>query len=138
VDTGWVAIVVLGALLFLWGYGDSVAASNKIVEGIREKLHKERLAALEKGLPPPDGSFDEALLAYFAEGGGDALDQRGRRRQARAWAITLILAGIGWAGATLLVPDTSQLRELRDAFGFGLIPLLLGVGVLLHSHWSRD
>ena len=134
----WVGIVVLGAILALWGYGDSVAASNKVVEGIRERLHKERLAALEKGLPPPDGSFDEALLAYFAEGGREALDQRGRKRQARGWAITLILAGIGWIVATLLIPDTSQIRELRDSFGFGLIPVLLGVGVLLHSYWSRD
>jgi hypothetical protein len=135
---GWITILVVGALLFLWGYGDSVAASNKIVEGIREKLHKERLAAIEKGLQAPDGSFDEALLAYFAEGGREALDQRGGRRQARAWAITLILVGFGWAGATLVIPSGSQIGWLRDAFGFGLIPLLLGVGVLIHSSRSRD
>ena len=137
-DTGWVAIVVLGALLFLWGYGDSVAASNKIVEQIREMLHKERLAALERGLPAPDGSFDEALLAYFAEGGRDAFDQRGRRQQARGWAITLILMGLGWAAATLLIPPTAEIAWLREAFGFGLIPLLLGLGVLINSFWLRD
>lgn len=137
-DTSWVAIVVLGAVLFLWGYGDSIAASNKIVEQIRQMLHKERLAALEKGQPAPDGSFDEALLAYFAEGGRDALDQRGRRRQARAWAITLILLGLGWMAATLLIPLTAPIAWLRDAFGFGLIPLLLGVGILVNSYWSRD
>jgi hypothetical protein len=135
---GWVLIVVIGVLLFFWGYGDSIAASNKIVEQIREKLHRERLAALDKGLPPPDGSFDEALLAYFAEGGRETLDERSGRRQARAWAITLILAGIGWAGATLVIPSTSQIGWLRDAFGFGLIPVLLGVGVLIHCSWSRD
>ena len=31
---GWIGIVVIGVLLFFWGYGDSVAASNKIVEQI--------------------------------------------------------------------------------------------------------
>ena len=135
---GWVLIVVIGVLLFFWGYGDSIAASNKVVEQIRAMLHRERIAALDKGLPAPDGSFDEALLAYFAEGGREALDQRGSRRQARAWAITLILAGIGWVGATLVIPSGSQIGWLRDAFGFGLIPLLLGVGVLIHSSWARD
>jgi hypothetical protein len=135
---GWVLILVIGVLLFLWGYGDSVAASNKIVEQIREKLHRERLAALDKGLPPPDGTFDEALLAYFAEGGREALDERGNRKQARAWSITLILLGVGWAAATLLIPPTAEIGWLRDAFGFGLIPLLLGVGVLINSAWSRD
>ena len=135
---GWIGIVVIGVLLFFWGYGDSVAASNKIVEQIREKLHRERLAALDKGLPPPDGSFDEALLAYFAEGGRQTLDERSSRKDARAWAITLILLGVGWAAATLLIPPTAQIGWLRDAFGFGLIPLLLGVGVLINSAWSRD
>ena len=66
---GWIAILVVGGLLFLWGYGDSVAASQKVAERVREMLHKERMVALEKGLPPPDGNFDESLLAYLSEGG---------------------------------------------------------------------
>jgi drug/metabolite transporter (DMT)-like permease len=135
---GWIAIVVIGVLLFLWGYGDSVAHSQKIAERIREMLHKERLVALEKGLPAPDGDFDEALLAYLAEGGEDTLDVRGGRRRARAWATTLILAGIGWAAATIAIPHESQIGWLRDSFGFGIIPVLLGVGISIHLLLQRD
>jgi hypothetical protein len=134
----WIAILVIGGLLFLWGYGDSMAASEKVAERIREMLHKERLAALEKGLPAPAAEFDEALLAYLADGAADALDGSGGRRRARAWAIALILGGIGWAVATLSIPLGSQVGWLRDTYSFGVIPVLLGAGVLLHVLTRRD
>ena len=61
---GWIAILVVGGLLFLWGYGESVDRSQRVAERAREMLHRERVLALEKGMPAPDGNFDEALLAY--------------------------------------------------------------------------
>jgi hypothetical protein len=122
-DAGWVAILVAGALLFLWGYGDSVAGSQKVAERAREMLHKERLLAMEKGLPPPDGSFDEALLAYIGETGQDALDPRRGRRQAFGWAMVLILLGVGWTMSTIIISQSSEIGWLSDTFSFGFIPV---------------
>ena len=130
---GWIAILVVGGLLFLWGYGDSVAASQKVAERIREMLHKERMAALEKGLPPPDGNFDESLLAYLSEGGHDGLDAGAGRRNAIGWGMMLILAGIGWTMATLMISTGDEIGWLSNTFSFGIIPVLLGIGMILHA-----
>ena len=129
---GWIAILVVGGLLFLWGYGDSVAHSQKVAERVREMLHKERLTALEKGLPPPDGSFDEALVAYLAEG-HDSPNPRAARQRAVGWAMMLILGGVGWGLATIMIAGGSQIEWLSDTFSFGIIPILLGVGIFIHT-----
>lgn len=91
---GWMALV---GVLVLWGYADAVADSQKVAERVREKRHRERLKAIEKGLPPPDSGFDEALLLYLADGtpGTDAGAARARNRTL-GWAIVLVSAGIGW------------------------------------------
>jgi hypothetical protein len=130
---GVFAVLVVGALLFLWGYGDSVASSQKMAERVREMLHKERLAAMEKGLPPPDGSFDEALLAYLGDTGQDALDPRRERRQAFGWAMVLILLGVGWWFSTILISASSPIGWLSDTFSFAFLPVLLGVGIIVHT-----
>jgi len=129
--------LIVGVLFFLWGYGDMVFASHKIASRARDQLHKERLMAMEKGLPPPDGSFDEALLAYVSDDGSSSLDSRSHRAAAYGWAVALILGGVGWAVATIVIPRDSAIAWLRDAFGFGLIPTLLGLGVFLHAVITR-
>ena len=134
---GWVFILVIGGLLFLWGYGDSIAASNKVAERVREMLHKERLVALEKGLPAPDGTFDEALLAYLSASGEDGLDPRAARRRAMGWGLMLILAGIGWTMSTLMISSGGEIGWLSDTFSFGFIPVLLGVGIMIHALITR-
>jgi len=49
----------------------------------------------------------------------------------------LILGGIGWNVATLLVPRFGAIGWLHDSFSFGFIPLLLGIGVAVHAFISR-
>jgi len=134
-DSLWGPLIV-GVLLFLWGYGDMISGSHKIASRARDQLHKERLMAMEKGLPPPDGSFDEALLASISDDSSH-LDWARRRTRAYGWAIALILGGIGWTMATLVVPGESPIGWLQAAFSFGLIPVLLGFGILLHALITR-
>ena len=93
--------------------------------------------AMEKGLPPPDGSFDAALLAYVSDDGRSNLASESRRAAAFGWAIALVLIGVGWSGATIVIPRESPIGWLRDAFGFGLIPTLLGLGIFLHTLIDR-
>jgi|KBSSwiStaDraftv2_1062776.scaffolds.fasta_scaffold1836869_2 hypothetical protein len=134
---GWIVILVIGALLLAWGYGESITSSHKVAERVREMLHKERLAALDKGLPAPDGSFDEALLAYLSSGGEDALDVRAARRRAYGWAVLLILAGIGWFMATIIISSGGPIGWLQDTFSFAIMPILLGVGIVIHTLITR-
>jgi len=131
------AVLVIGGLLVLWGYGDLVSGSHKSASRARDQLHKERLAAIEKGLPPPDGSFDESLLAYLSDDGGSELDWRRRRASAFGWAIAFLLGGIGWTGATIIISRESAIGWLRDTWSFGLIPVLLGLGIFLHAVVTR-
>jgi hypothetical protein len=128
--------LIIGVLFFLWGYGDLIAGSHKTAARARDQLHKERLMAMEKGLPPPDGSFDEALLAYISDEGTN-LDVRSRRATAYGWAIAFILGGVGWTGATIIISQSSPIGWLRDTFSFGFIPMLLGLGILLHALIAR-
>jgi hypothetical protein len=93
--------------------------------------------AMEKGLPPPDGSFDEALLAYVSDEGSSNLDSRSHRATAYGWAITLILGGVGWAFATIMISSSSQIGWLHDSFSFGFVPVLLGLGIFLHALLTR-
>jgi hypothetical protein len=133
---GFWAILVIGVLVFLWGYGDMISGSHKIASRARDQLHKERLMAMEKGLPPPDGSFDEALLAYVSDDANN-LDSKRQRVSAFGWAIVLILGGIGWTVATMLVPRDGAIGWLNDSFSFGFIPVLLGLGIGVHALVSR-
>ena len=141
---GWLAGWPLGLLLILvflalWGYGDAVADAQKIAERVREKLHAERLAAIDKGLPPPDPRFDEALLAYLSTGTSGA-EARARRTRSRdlGWAILLIAAGVGWFLACLLTPIESSIGWISTTRMFGIIPVMLGLGLLLHIRLTRS
>ena len=100
-------------------------------------LHRERVLALEKGMPAPDGNFDEALLAYLTPGGDETLDHRGARRRALGWAVMLILGGIGWFLATIIISPGGPIGWLQDTFSFAIMPILLGVGIVLHALITR-
>jgi hypothetical protein len=125
-------------VLTLWGYGDAVADSLKLAERARDKLHAERPAAIEKGVPPPDPAFDEALLAFLADGGA-GMDAGASRHPARAlgWGILLITAGLGWYLACVLTDAVSPVGWVYHTRMFGIVPALLGFGVLLHVQLTR-
>jgi hypothetical protein len=84
-----------------------------IMEGRKKDLqHKERLFALEKGLPLPDPPEKETKPVHSTR---------------RAWG--LVWAGLGLALTIALAanPDAADVR----AWGWGLIPLFIGVGLLI-------
>ena len=134
----WGLLLIL-AFLVLWGYGDAVADSQKLAERVREKLHIERLAAIDKGLTPPDPSFDEALLAFLVDGGGGT-ETSGSRHRSRAlgWAILLISTGLGWFLTCTLTQTDTPVGWLYHTRVFGVLPVMLGFGVLLHVQLTRS
>ena len=48
----------------------------------------------------------------------------------------LILAGIGWGMATLVIGKGS-IGWLSQTFSFGIIPILLGIGIVIHTLITR-
>lgn len=96
-------IAVIGGVL--------IAITGIIVGGRKKDLeHKERLVAMEKGLPLPEPERDEPKPVHS-----------GRR------ATGLVMFGIGLAVTIALwaTPDA------REAWGWGLVPLLIGVGLII-------
>lgn len=98
-------VFLLGAVVVI-----SVAI---VVEGRKKDLdHKERLLALEKGLPLPDPPEKETRPVHATR---------------RAWG--LVWAGIGLALTIALAtnPDSADV----NAWAWGLIPLFIGAGLLI-------
>lgn len=90
-------------------------------------IHKERLIAMEKGVPAPEvPDYDNgsrtpqpsALLSYL----------RVNPRWPLGLGILLVMGGMGTLVAMLLSGDPYH----RQVWSFGLIPVFLGVGLWLH------
>lgn len=93
----------------------------------REMLHRERLAAIEKGLPlhelPAELMFeprDEEFRTVSAT-----------RNAALAAGLIIAPAGVGMMVAFAKIPDMRPLAPL------GMIPILVGGGLLLYHSLSR-
>lgn len=90
-----------------------------------ELIHKERLIAMEKGVPMPEvPEYDpaprqriETLLGYL----------RVNPRWPLGVGILLVLGGAGTLVALMLSGDPYH----RQIWSFGLIPIFLGVGLWL-------
>lgn len=102
---------------------------------VRELIHRERMAAFERGT-----AIDE-LPEDLAEGAGpdEAREVAGRwvERAALAAGLVLTLGGLGVAVGFLLVPDTPEMGGMRELAGLGLIPILVGIGLLLFAEIER-
>ena len=106
---------------------------------LHEMAHRERMLAMEKGLPvselPAGSDFD----AWLDEAWTDRLLDGGRdRRVALALGLVMLFAG---AGALLLawrLPGSSTDAEtLKLATSLGLIPLMASFGLLLYYRLTR-
>ena len=95
----------------------------------REMLHKERIVAMEKGIPLPEiAATDEApSLARWLRGN---LHPR--------WALSLgVLLVFGGAGTALALFLSGEPYH-RQVWSMGLIPIFLGAGFMLHYLLTRD
>lgn len=86
-----------------------------IVEGRKKDLqHKERLVALEKGLPLPEPPEKESKPVHSIR---------------RAWGLVWLGLGLALTIALAVNPDAADV----NAWGWGLIPLFIGVGLIIAS-----
>ena len=117
---GWAAFVLI--ILYM---------RNKKRQKALELIHKERMAAMEKGIPMPEwpdyaingkGALSEDLMCEKGDNPKGALG---------AGAI-LIMIGAGMCLAFYLWP------AVRQVWPIGLIVVFTGIGVLLSYFLTRD
>jgi hypothetical protein len=106
---------------------------------LHEMAHRERMLAMEKGVPVSEVPAGSDFDAWLDEAWTDRLLDGGRdRRVALALGLVMLFAG---AGALLLawrLPATSTDSEtLKLAASLGLIPLLASFGLLLYYRLTR-
>lgn len=121
--------VVIGVLALCAWMGLTVWARHlrdKKRMALREMIHRERMAALEKGVDLPELPVD---VAGGAAETGDGPAWVGRA--ALLAGLTLVCAGIGMAAAFGFTPDTSEMGGMRDLAPLGLLPVFAGIGLLL-------
>lgn len=134
----WVLIAVLTAAA--WGAVTVWArhlAQDKRLE-VRRMIHRERMAALEKGVNLADLPDDLARVPAGGPGEPEGNDAGlpWVQRSSLAAGLTLVFVGLGMYVGFLLVPDTPELADLGDMAFLGVIPVFAGIGVLLF--WWLD
>jgi hypothetical protein len=113
------AIAMTATLAFIWGI-KYLQTQKRLRQ--REMIHRERLAALEKGIPLPEIPLpDEPMPRPWPR---NILP-----RLTLGCGILLVTGGAGM----LLAFRVSPMREINEAWSLGYIPLLIGGGCLLYS-----
>jgi hypothetical protein len=94
----------------------------------RELLHRERMAAIDKGVPLPEIPADEEMTPAWLR------PEAERMRAAWLWRMALVLGllalftGIGMCAGFYWAPD----RNFHAMWSIGMIPAMAGVGLLLY------
>lgn len=132
----WFLFLLLGC----WGLiliGRSIREKSRLRE--REMIHRERIEAMQKGLPVPElGSsasstpIETALAGSMSPHFDSATALHWFRTVSLALGLLFLFAGMGMCVAFLLGSD------LRDVWSIGLIPAMAGIGLLIFYRLSAD
>jgi hypothetical protein len=94
--------------------------------GHRDLVHRERMAAIEKGLDLP------AMTGSESEGSAAP------EHVALASGLVLLLGGVGFFAAFIMIPTPDGSADgLHHFASLGLIPAFAGTGLLLFSWMAR-
>ncbi len=119
--------VLAGVALAVWAR--HLREAKKVA--LREMIHQERMAALEKGVTLPE------LAPDVAAGLGEAASGTAWVRSAALLAgLVLGVGGFGMMVAFLLIGPGTGVSDLSLLWPLGLIPAAAGVGLLLF--WLLD
>src|SRR5437667_2455762 len=107
---------------------------QKKLEQKRELLHRERMLAMEKGIPLPEfpeaaEAQDQLILARIAQSTSGFF-----RNFPLGLGLVLLFGGAGVVTAFMI----STQAELHDFWTLGLIPVFLGAGLILYYLLTRE
>jgi hypothetical protein len=131
------------ALLILGLYAARILHRHlheKKLLGLREMVHTERMAALDRDRPWPESAIPEVESALSrspdsrtSSFGPDHAALRWVRCTALAIGLAGLFGGIGTMASLYLVPDA----DVQGTWPLGMIPVFLGLGMLLFVRISR-
>ena len=120
-----VAMIFASILIFIWA--DHLRAKRKIA--LREIIQKERVAAMEKGIPLPE--WDPELLDDngVAKKRSTEVNIQWIKLVSLGLGLVLVSAGIGM----LLAFELSDDAGLHVLTSIGALPIMTGLGMILFS-----
>lgn len=135
----WIGITILILGLFGIGILNRHLRDAKLLR-LREISHAERMAVMERGLPLSNGDAERLDSLLIGGEGGEPRPVRANptgvhwvRLAALALGLTLLFAGLGLIPGLYLQSDS----EASGTWPLGLIPILMGAGLLLFVWLSR-
>jgi hypothetical protein len=113
-DIGADQIAVMIPIVFILGAIALIIVAINAAGRKKDLEHKERLIAMEKGLPLPDPPEKDTRPVHSTR---------------RAWGLIWVGLGLALTIALAVNPDSADVA----AWGWGLIPLFIGAGLLVAS-----
>lgn len=144
---GWIIFLLLIVIVVGYQLADRALRQRRMLR-LKEMAHRERLLALEQGVPVaelPDEELEEELMnrgeAAMAEtrgslGNGKALQWV--RVAALGIGLLSVFSGVGWYIGLRLVPETTYTAGMSELASMGFIPVLSGIGLLLFYAMTRN
>ena len=96
---------------------------------LRELLHRERLAAIDKGVPLPEIPAEDEVDPVWLRPEAERVRAAWLRRLALILGLGALFTGIGMCAGFYWSPD----RGFHGMWTLGLIPALGGIGFLLYA-----
>jgi len=96
---------------------------------LRELVHRERLAAIDKGVPLPEIPLEEEADSAWLRPEAERVRTAWLRRVAFLLGLFFLFGGLGMAAGFYWAPD----RGFNAMWTLGFIPAMSGIGLLLYA-----
>ena len=100
---------------------------------LRDLLHRERLAAIDKGVPLPELPAESEADPVWLRPEAERMRAAWLRRTALILGLFFLFGGVGVCVGFLFAPD----RGFYDMWTIGFIPAMSGLGLLLYAAIAR-
>lgn len=100
---------------------------------MREMLHRERVAAIEKGVPLPELPVESEAVSTWLDPEAERLRSMWLKRVSLVMGFVFLFTGLGICAAFFWAPD----QGFHGMWTIGMIPAMAGVGFLLYAAVAR-
>lgn len=130
----WVAL----SLVWIFGWATLWYLRRRAVEAnalkLRELLHRERLAAIDKGVPLPEIPLESEDDPVWLRPEAERVRAAWLRRMALILGLFCLFGGLGICVGFYFAPD----RGFHVMWTIGFIPALAGLGLLIYAAIARQ
>ena len=122
-----VGLIWIFGWAIIWYLRRSRVESNALK--LRDLLHRERLAAIEKGVPLPEIPAEEEADPLWLRPEAERMRALWLRRSALILGLLFLFGGLGMCAGFYWAPD----RGFHGMWTLGFIPAMSGLGLLLYA-----